>query len=82
MYEGQLKAVSFLPMGNKTYPQQPYSNITREEYNSYVGKIGQTLFGSNSLTISRKSRVPVFIIPKNYRYKKMLVFMLTCTAYT
>jgi ribonucleoside-triphosphate reductase len=41
MYEGQLKAVSFLPMGNKTYPQQPYTNITREEYNSYVGKIGK-----------------------------------------
>jgi hypothetical protein len=41
MYEGQLKAVSFLPMGNKTYPQQPYTEITREQYNSYVGKIGK-----------------------------------------
>jgi adenosylcobalamin-dependent ribonucleoside-triphosphate reductase len=41
MYEGQLKAVSFLPMGNKTYPQQPYSEISREEYNAYVGKIGK-----------------------------------------
>ena len=41
MYEGQLKAVSFLPMGNKTYPQQPYTEITREEYNSHVGKIGK-----------------------------------------
>ena len=41
MYEGQLKAVSFLPMGNKTYPQQPYTEITREDYNSYVGKIGK-----------------------------------------
>jgi len=41
MYEGQLKAVSFLPMGNKTYPQQPYTEITREEYNSYVGTIGK-----------------------------------------
>jgi ribonucleoside-triphosphate reductase (thioredoxin) len=41
MYEGQLKAVSFLPMGNKTYPQQPYSEITREEYNAYVGTIGK-----------------------------------------
>ena len=41
MYEGQLKAVSFLPMGNKTYPQQPYTEITREEYNSYVGKIAK-----------------------------------------
>ena len=41
MYEGQLKAVSFLPMGNKTYPQQPYTEITREEYNAYVGNIGK-----------------------------------------
>ena len=41
MYEGQLKAVSFLPMGDKVYPQQPYSEITREEYNSYVGKISK-----------------------------------------
>ena len=41
MYEGQLKAVSFLPMGNETYPQQPYTQITREEYNSYVGKIAK-----------------------------------------
>jgi hypothetical protein len=41
MYEGQLKAVSFLPMGNEVYPQQPYNEITREEYNSYVGKIAK-----------------------------------------
>ena len=41
MHEGQLKAVSFLPMGNKTYPQQPYTQITREEYNAYVGTIGK-----------------------------------------
>ena len=41
LYEGELKAVSFLPMGNETFPQQPYNNITKEEYNSYVGKIGK-----------------------------------------
>ena len=41
MYEGQLKAVSFLPMGNKVYPQQPYSEITEEEYNEYIGKIAK-----------------------------------------
>jgi len=39
MYEGQLKAVSFLPMGNTVYPQQPYTEITEEEYNSYIGQI-------------------------------------------
>jgi hypothetical protein len=39
MYEGQLKAVSFLPMGNKVYPQQPYTEITEDEYNSYIGQI-------------------------------------------
>ena len=39
MYEGQLKAVSFLPMGNHTYPQQPYTQITKEDYESYLGQI-------------------------------------------
>jgi hypothetical protein len=32
MYDGQLKTVSFLPQGNETYPQMPYTQITREEY--------------------------------------------------
>jgi len=41
MYEGQLKAVSFLPMGNMVYPQQPYQQITQQEYDNYVGKIAK-----------------------------------------
>jgi len=32
MYDGQLKTVSFLPMGNDTYPQMPYTQITKEQY--------------------------------------------------
>ena len=32
MYDGQLKTVSFLPSGNHTYPQMPYTQITEEEY--------------------------------------------------
>ena len=28
-------------MGNETFPQQPYNNITKEEYNSYIGKIAK-----------------------------------------
>lgn len=32
MHEGQLKTVSFLPMGNKVYPQMPYTSITPEEH--------------------------------------------------
>lgn len=39
MYEGQLKAVSFLPMSNETYPQQPYTSITESEYNEWIGKL-------------------------------------------
>jgi ribonucleoside-triphosphate reductase len=39
MYEGQLKTVSFLPMGNKVYPQQPYTQITSEEYEGYLGSL-------------------------------------------
>lgn len=34
MYDGQLKAVSFLPMGNHVYPQQPYTSITEDEFKS------------------------------------------------
>lgn len=32
MHDGQLKTVSFLPMGNKVYPQQPYTQITGDAY--------------------------------------------------
>jgi len=39
MYDGQLKTVSFLPEGNMTYPQMPYTQITEEEYESYTGKL-------------------------------------------
>lgn len=37
MYDGQFKTVSFLPQGNDTYPQMPYTHITEDEYNSYIG---------------------------------------------
>jgi adenosylcobalamin-dependent ribonucleoside-triphosphate reductase len=36
MYDGQLKTVSFLPMGNHVYPQMPYTQITEEEYDAYA----------------------------------------------
>jgi adenosylcobalamin-dependent ribonucleoside-triphosphate reductase len=32
MYDGKLKTVSFLPSGNTVYPQMPYTQITKEEY--------------------------------------------------
>jgi hypothetical protein len=32
MYDGQLKTISFLPMGNQVYPQMPYTQISKEEY--------------------------------------------------
>ena len=36
LYDGQLKTVSFLPSGNFTYPQMPYTQITEEEYDAYT----------------------------------------------
>jgi hypothetical protein len=39
MYDGQLKTVSFLPMGNAVYPQMPYTQITEEEYTAYSMKL-------------------------------------------
>jgi ribonucleoside-triphosphate reductase len=39
MFDGQLKTVSFLPMGNETYPQMPYTQMTKEEYEDYTLKL-------------------------------------------
>jgi adenosylcobalamin-dependent ribonucleoside-triphosphate reductase len=39
MYEGKLKTISFLPMGNDVYQQQPYTEISEEEYRRYIGKL-------------------------------------------
>jgi len=39
MYDGQLKTVSFLPSGNHTYPQMPYTQITQEDYEQYAMKL-------------------------------------------
>lgn len=35
MFDGQLKTISFLPMGNAVYPQMPYTQITEDEYKAY-----------------------------------------------
>ena len=34
MHDGDLKTISFLPMGNMVYPQMPYTQISEEEYES------------------------------------------------
>ena len=39
MFDGQLKTVSFLPMGNETYPQMPYTQITEKEYEDAMMKL-------------------------------------------
>jgi ribonucleoside-triphosphate reductase len=39
MFDGQLKTVSFLPMGNETYPQMPYTQITEKKYEEYRMKL-------------------------------------------
>lgn len=39
MYEGKLKTISFLPMGNDVYQQQPYTEISESTYNEYIGKL-------------------------------------------
>ena len=39
MYDGQMKSVSFLPSGNSTYPQMPYTQSSEEEYNSSMGSL-------------------------------------------
>jgi ribonucleotide reductase alpha subunit len=39
MFDGQLKTVSFLPMGNETYPQMPYTQITEKKYEDATMKL-------------------------------------------
>jgi adenosylcobalamin-dependent ribonucleoside-triphosphate reductase len=39
MHDGQLKTVSFLPSGNHVYPQMPYTQITKEEYEEAAGSL-------------------------------------------
>jgi ribonucleoside-triphosphate reductase len=39
MHDGQLKTVSFLPMGNDVYAQMPYTQITKEQYDKYLEKL-------------------------------------------
>ena len=39
MYDGQLKTVSFLPSGNFTYPQMPYTQISEEDYEAELKKL-------------------------------------------
>lgn len=39
MYDGQLKTVSFLPTGNDTYPQMPYTQIEESTYTDATMKL-------------------------------------------
>ena len=39
MFEGRMKTVSFLPMGNAVYPQMPYTQITEQEYEDATMKL-------------------------------------------
>jgi len=39
MHDGQLKTISFLPMGNAVYPQMPYTQITEQEYEDATMKL-------------------------------------------
>ena len=44
MHEGTLKSVSFLPAGDTTYPQMPYTQITGEEYDAWLGNLREVDF--------------------------------------
>ena len=39
MHDGQLKTVSFLPMGNAVYAQMPYQQISEAEYQTYLKRL-------------------------------------------
>ncbi len=56
------KEIDFIVMG-----------VTGHETN-----MGKALFGSNAVSISRESNIPVFIIPKNYSFKKINNIAYAC----
>lgn len=39
LYSDRLKTVSFLPVTSHSYPQAPYQEITKEEYESYASQL-------------------------------------------
>lgn len=39
MFEGQLKSISFLKIDSGQYPQMPYEDITREQYEAYASNL-------------------------------------------
>lgn len=41
MYDGQLKAISFMEMKNDVYPQQPFTDISSIEYTNWENKLSK-----------------------------------------
>ena len=39
VFGDQLKAITFLPINTNTYPQAPYQEITKTEFDDYVSKL-------------------------------------------
>ena len=46
MYEGKLKAISFLPRDSSVYPQMPYEKISEEECNRRLAEVSEPDFSS------------------------------------
>lgn len=59
MYDGKLKTVSFLPMGDAVYPQQPYQELTQEKYEAIEGTCLpvdlSSIYGGNALDAEGES---------------------------
>ena len=59
MYDGKLKTVSFLPMGNAVYEQQPYQELTPEQYQELEGTCLPvdltSIYGGNALEAEGES---------------------------
>ena len=39
IFGDQLKAITFLPLNTKIYPQAPYQEISKSEFDEYVSKL-------------------------------------------
>ena len=50
IFGDQLKAISFLPLGKKSYPQAPYQEISKVEYLEYTSKLKSLNFVNSTST--------------------------------
>jgi nucleotide-binding universal stress UspA family protein len=69
---GDLKSVMLNYISNKNI------DLVVMGITGHSSTVGKVLFGSNAVSISRESNIPVFIIPNGYEYKNIKSIAYAC----